>query len=68
MCFFGRGPKFVQPSTKKRHFLYAHTNDADFLQMEKGDMIVRILFSCRNTIQTKAYVLSFVLFLWYTGS
>ena len=63
MSFFGSGPKFDRLSTKKkRHFLRTRTNDADFLQMEKGGMKVRILISCGNTIQTKACVSSFVLF------
>ena len=37
VSFIGSGPKFDRPSTKKKGiFLRARTNDADFLQMEKG--------------------------------
>ena len=63
VSFIGSGPKFDRPSTKKKAFFFEHARMTQtFCKWKRGDMKVRILISCGNTIQTKACVSSFVLF------
>ena len=48
---------------KKKAFFFEHARMTQtFCKWKRGDMKVRILISCGNTIQTKACVSSFVLF------